>query len=144
MTCRHESSGYSPTGADAPPIPALLTAMRSGPSLPAAATERSANSWSVTSPTRLAATPPARWFLATTVFAPTWLRSVTRPAAPLAASRRAIARPIPEPAPVTIAERPSTSYVAMYLGPQFRSTSARPLPGHDPTVRPPQEGGTGR
>src|SRR5208337_2075772 len=83
-------------------------------SSPAAATQRSANSWSVTSPTRLAAVPPAAWISSTTAFTLTSLMSVTRTAAPLAASRRAIACPIPEPAPVTIAERPPTSYVAMY------------------------------
>src|SRR5271166_3513538 len=137
MTRRHESSGYSPTSASGPPTPALLTAMRSGPSSPAAATQRSANSWSVTSPTRLAAVPPAAWISSTTAFTLTSLMSVRRTAAPLAASRHAIARPIPEPAPVTIAERPPTSYVAMYPDSQFRSAGARQLPGTSRTVGPP-------
>jgi len=94
-------------------MPALFTAMRSGPSSLAAATQRLANSWSVTSPTRLTTVPPAAWISAATDLTPTSLMSATRTAAPLAARRRATARPIPEPAPVTIAERSPTSYVAI-------------------------------
>ena len=37
MTAATSPAEYSPTGADAPPMPALLTAMRSGPSSLAAA-----------------------------------------------------------------------------------------------------------
>ena len=90
-------------------MPALFTAIRSGARRFAASTEASIQARSVTSPTDASARPPASVISATTDVAWSPSRSFTITAAPLSASRMAIARPMPLPAPVTIAERPETS-----------------------------------
>src|SRR4051812_17910885 len=94
-------------------MPPLLTAIRSGANSFAAATARTCHSGSDASPARPFAVPPAAVSSSTTESTASPLRSVTSTAAPFAASRVAMARPMPEPAPVTIADRSATSYVAM-------------------------------
>ena len=71
-------------------MPALLTAMRSGAS-------------------SSAATISATTISATTASAESVRRSWTSTEAPFAASSRATARPMPDPAPLTIADRLPTS-----------------------------------
>jgi hypothetical protein len=110
MTLSHAASSYSAVGADAPPMPALFTPMRSGASVFASSTELAIQSVSVASPTDASAVPPAARISSTTAFACSAFRSLTTTAAPFWASRRAVERPIPLPAPVTIAERFETSY----------------------------------
>lgn len=113
MTLSQASSVYSAVGAAAPPMPALFTPMRSGARVFASSTDDAIQALSVASPTEASAVPPAARISSTTAFALSALRSFTTTAAPLRARRRAVERPIPLPAPVTIAERFATSYWAM-------------------------------
>jgi hypothetical protein len=64
------------------------------------------------------------------------IAAVTRTVAPLAASRRATDRPIPEPAPVTTAARPPTSYVAIFQVPSSFAHVRRRPDHHRRYVRP--------
>jgi hypothetical protein len=108
-TLRQSSRLTSATGTDAPPMPALLTAIRNGPSRPASVTIADATDSSVTSPAKATATPPSAVIRSATARACSSTRSTTSTEAPEAASTSATEAPIPEPAPVTIAERSATS-----------------------------------
>src|SRR5437870_9785915 len=90
------------------PMPALLERMST---VPHSRTTRakSASTWalSATSVGTAMAAPPSAKTSAATRSAPSRLRSATATCAPSAAKRRAIARPIPDPPPVTTAMRPA-------------------------------------
>lgn len=89
--------------------------MRSGARALARWIDSSIHAVSLTSPTKALAVPPAAVISSTTDAAASALMSVTSTLAPLAARVCATARPIPDPAPVTIAERSATSYTAMSI-----------------------------
>ena len=69
MTLSQASSSYSAVGADAPPMPALLTPMRSGAREFASSMEEAIHEASVASPTDASAVPPAARISSTTAFA---------------------------------------------------------------------------
>src|SRR5206468_2078234 len=71
-----------------------------------AATARSTSSHRLTSPSTNVVRPPVAAIAATVSLPPSGRRSMTATAAPWDASARAIARPIPEPPPVTRALPP--------------------------------------
>src|SRR4051812_47822234 len=77
-----------------------------------------------TSPATATARPPSE-ISAATASAPAWFRSLTRTAAPSCASRSAIARPMPCPAPVTTATL-SSSVTSQPPRHWMPSTSWRP------------------
>ena len=86
--------------------PALFTSTVGGPSSAATrATAASTCSASDTSAPTASARPPAASIASTVPFAAASSRSITATARPSAASRSAVAAPIPRAAPVTIATR---------------------------------------
>src|SRR5919199_2857615 len=105
LTCQARSQSASEAAGPPPtPTPALAT-KRSTPPSASRAARTSATAPSSVAASPGAATPPTD---ADTACARSASRSLTTTRAPSAASRRAIAAPIPEPAPVTTARIPST------------------------------------
>src|SRR5438552_5941316 len=89
--------------------PALLTRMSTPPNVFTAHAPSSRASWGfVRSHVLLAAVPLSRWISATTCSSGSLRRPATATRAPSAASMRAVARPMPVPAPVTSAILPSS------------------------------------
>ncbi len=90
--------------------PALLCTTSMPPySAAAAANIASSERGSVTSVRTNIAVPPASWIMPTVSLPPASSMSATTTDAPSAANASAVARPIPEPAPVTTATFPCTS-----------------------------------
>jgi hypothetical protein len=93
-------------------IPALFTATSSWPNLSSAnATDFSTDLGSPTSCWNATAMPPSFSIPEATLLAAFSLMSATTTVAPYCAIRRAIASPIPDPAPVTIATLFSNNFV---------------------------------
>src|SRR5690606_22597438 len=104
MTLSQPSIGYSPTGADGPPIPALLTAICSAPNrFVASRTSASLSAALATSARKNTASAPPDVSRRTVSAPPSSSTSDTTTRAPASASFSATARPMPLPAPVTIA-----------------------------------------
>src|ERR1700733_3870521 len=124
ITFSKSASGWGPsrpTTRLATPMPAQLTSTRATPCATAAfAIAAAAEASSATSPAT--ARPPIALAASS---AATGLRSNTVTFAPLAASASAVARPSPEPPPVTIAATPVSFIV---LPPSAQAGSSRPPP----------------
>jgi len=111
---RFQSSGDVSSMTARSPSPALLIRMSSPPQLlTARPTAASHCSCEVTSRCAYAAWPSAWPISAATRFPESSWMSVTRTAAPSAASRLAVAAPMPLPAPVTRATRPASLSTAL-------------------------------
>ena len=106
ITCCQSASVSSHVGNERPVMPALLTTTSRRPCQSCAAcTAPSTSAVRVTSATMARALPPRRLAAPSTAGAS---RSSITTRAPSASSRSLIARPMPRPAPVTSAVRPSS------------------------------------
>src|SRR5262245_42068672 len=95
--------------------------MPSGPSSRTApATARSTSAHPLTSATSESARPPSAVIAAAVSFAPLPERSTTATGVPAFASATAIARPMPEPPPVTIAQPGTRSLMSLLRSPEER------------------------
>src|SRR5690349_17338374 len=103
-------------------MPAALTRMPSGPSACAVSlTARSTSSHRLTSAAMKRARPPRPLISSTTVLPPSGSRSTIATGAPAATSASAIARPMPEPPPVTSA-LPATRLIPRPPSPRRHAT----------------------
>src|SRR3989441_1252574 len=112
-------------------MPALFTRISSAPSSRSMVVNI-ALTWALSATSAWIARPPADPFISDTVFSATSRRtSLTTTCAPSSAKSSAIARPSPDPPPVTSATR-SVSFIGRYL----RSLFVLPVPAHRPHPRP--------
>ncbi len=109
MTRSHSASLTSASADIRSMIPALLTSTSTPPKRSTAvATTASTTDCSLRSPVTATAMPPASLISSTTARTPSALRSAATTRSPWAAKVSAVARPMPEPAPVTMTPRPSS------------------------------------
>src|SRR5262245_24818912 len=108
----HSSASTSQSGPTGPGVPALLTSRVTGPRSRSvrSTTARTSVLW-VTSAAKGIARPPARWIVEAAVLISASVRATSATAAPASASVLAMARPIPRPAPETMATCPSRTPV---------------------------------
>src|SRR2546426_10710948 len=112
-------------------MPALFTRISSAPSS-RSMVANIALTWALSATSAWIARPPADPFISDTVFSATSRRtSLTTTCAPSSAKSSAIARPSPDPPPVTSATR-SVSFIGRAL----RSLFVLPVPAHRPHPRP--------
>src|SRR5829696_1359296 len=128
MVASHSSGCSSSMGAQTPLMPALANTMSRRPKArTVSSTALCISSELATSATSGSALPPARSMsaAASRISDSVWLRTPTR--APSRAKRTAVARPMPDPAPVTSATLPSNSIAAAPCCETAGGTDGRPV-----------------
>src|SRR5436853_368159 len=106
--------------------PAVLTRMSTPPNVFTAHAPSSRASWGFVRSHVLLAAPLSRWISATTCSSGSLRRPATATRAPSAASMRAVARPMPVPAPVTSAILPSSVFMVSSVIEGCRGSAGAP------------------